>query len=596
MISPYAETKQNLFMKGDIMKNTFKRLSAVLFSTALAASLGMSSIPASYAESYTVTINKAEDSNDKATHTYEAYQVFAGDLHGTGDDAVLSNVVWGSGVNGTALLTALKASSAFGSPNAFASCDSAQKVAEVLDKWTDNTEMLQKFADVVAANLSASPTVSGTAGNNKLTMSAPGYYFIKDKDGTLNNSELGAYTDYILKVVDSVTIEAKEDVPTIAKKIVESDGLKEANTASIGDTVNFQLDSAVPDMSAYNKYYYVINDTMCEGLDFKASSVKIYIDDMTTPITSNNYEVQTGAKADGYSFQIVMKNFKANYNDKAGKTIKVTYSAELNDKADRTETGNENKVNLTYSNNPNHDYKGDNEPSTNPEDGDVTGKTPDSNTKTYTTSIMLNKVDGADTTKLLKGAKFELKGSGVNDVIIANLDSFVEDTTGTYYKLKDGTYTLTGPTETTSNQYASTTVKYKLNTSSTHHSGEGAESYVTATTDEKGKLTFAGLGAGTYTLTETEAPSGYNKLANPITIEIAASPSLEGPNWTVTKDGEALTKPTGIYEFTIENNKGVTLPSTGGMGTTVFYIVGGLLVAGALVLLIVKKRMNIKEK
>ena len=577
------------------MKNTFKRLSAALFSAALAASLGMSAIPASYAEDYTVTINKADDSNDKATHTYEAYQVFAGDLHGTGDDAVLSNVVWGSGVNGSALLDALKASSEFGTPNAFASCDSAQKVAEVIDKWSDDTKMLQKFADIVAANLSASPTVSGTAGNNKLTMNAPGYYFIKDKDGTLDNSELGAYTDYILKVVDSVTIEAKEDVPAITKKIIESDGLKEANTASIGDSVDFQLDSKVPDMSAYNKYFYVINDTMGSGLDFKPSTVKVYIDDMTTPITSSNYEVQTGAAADGYSFQIVMKNFKKNYEDKTGKPIKVTYSAELTDKADRTEKGNENKVNLTYSNNPNHEYKGENEPSTTPGDGDVTGKTPDSNTKTYTTSLLLNKIDGADNS-VLAGAKFELKGSGVNKVIIANAESFKADAAGTYYKLNDGTFTLTAPTPETSAQYASTETKYILDEKSTSHSGSGEDSYVEAITDDMGKLTFAGLGSGTYTLTETEAPSGYNKLANPINISITAAPTLEGPNWTVTKDGEALTKPTGIYEFTVENNKGVTLPSTGGMGTTIFYVVGGLLVAGALVLFVVKKRMNIKEK
>lgn len=595
MIPPQMHIKQNSIMKGDIMKNTFKRLSAALFSAAIAASLGMSAIPASYAEDYTVTINKADDSNDKATHTYEAYQVFAGDLHGTGDDAVLSNVVWGSGVNGSALLDALKASSEFGTPSAFASCDSAQKVAEVIDKWSDDTKMLQKFADIVAANLSASPTVSGTAGNNKLTMNAPGYYFIKDKDGTLDNSELGAYTDYILKVVDSVTIEAKEDVPAITKKIIESDGLKEANTASIGDSVDFQLDSKVPDMSAYNKYFYVINDTMGSGLDFKPSTVKVYIDDMTTPINSSNYEVQTGAAADGYSFQIVMKNFKKNYENKTGKPIKVTYSAELTDKADRTEKGNENKVNLTYSNNPNHEYKGENEPSTTPGDGDVTGKTPDSNTKTYTTSLMLNKIDGADNSALA-GAKFELKGSGVNKVIIANAESFKPDAAGTYYKLNDGTFTLTAPTTETAAQYASTETKYILDEKSTSHSGSGENSYVEAITDNKGKLTFAGLGSGTYTLTETEAPSGYNKLANPINISITAAPTLEGPNWTVTKDGEALTKPTGIYEFTVENNKGVTLPSTGGMGTTIFYVVGGLLVAGALILLVVKKRMSINEK
>ncbi|WP_294410252.1 isopeptide-forming domain-containing fimbrial protein [uncultured Ruminococcus sp.] len=575
------------------MKNTFKKLTAALFSAALAASLGMTSLPASYAADYTVTIDKP--ASDKATHTYEAYQVFAGDLHGTGDDAVLSNVVWGSGVNSAALLDELKNSSAFGTTSPFASCDSAQKVAEVIDKWENNGKDLQKFADIVSKHLVASKTISGAPGNNTLNMNAPGYYFIKDKDGSLDNQKDGAYTDYVLKVVDNVNIKAKEDVPAIAKKIVEGEALKDSNTASIGDDIHFQLDSTVPNMTAYNKYYYVINDTMCEGFDFQESSVKIYIDNMDNPINSNNYEVQTGTKADGYSFQIVMKNFKDNYKDKTGKPIKVTYTAKLNDKADRSEAGNENKVNLTYSNNPNHEYKGENEPSTTPGDGDVTGITPDSNTKTYTTSLLLIKTDGADG-KLLEGAKFQLKGEKVNRVIIGNVDNFKKDDNGTYYKLKNGTFTLTAPTSETNDKYDSPTTKYKLVAPSTLHSGKEADAYVEAATDINGKITFAGLGAGTYTLTEIEAPSGYNKLANPINIVISANPTLEGPNWTVTKDGEELTKPTGVYEFTIENNMGVTLPSTGGMGTTVFYIVGGMLVAGALVLLIVKKRMNIKEK
>ena len=105
-------------------------------------------------------------------------------------------------------------------------------------------------------------------------------------------------------------------------------------------------------------------------------------------------------------------------------------------------------------------------------------------------------------------------------------------------------------------------------------------------------MAFAGLGAGTYLLTEEVAPNGYNKLTNPITIVIAANPTLNGPNWTVTKDGTALTAPTGIYALEVENNMGATLPGTGGIGTTIFYIVGGALILGALILLITKKRMH----
>ena len=588
------------------MKKRIHIAAALLLSSMMAVSAGAAAMT-TVAANYDVTIKQPTGNNDTAQHTYEAYQVFKGDLSGSGDDVVLSNITWGTGVNGTNLLAALKASADFGATNPFAGCTTAADVADVIDKWEpDNADnenkavhkaYIQKFADIVGANLST-VTVAGTPGNGTLSISAPGYYFIKDKDNTLDNAKLGAYTDYILRVVGPVEIEAKEEVPTIQKKILEDTKLKEANTASIGDVITFQLDSKVPDMSAYNKYYYVINDTMCDGLEFNEDSVKIYIDG--SEIESAKFDVQTGDAAKvgdtQYTFQIVMDHFKDNYQDKAGKDIKVTYTATLTDEADRTEKGNENVVNLTYSNNPNHEYKGENEPSDTPGDGDVTGITPDSKTKTYTTSLLLHKVDGADKTKTLEGAKFELKGSGVNHVIIANATNFEADENGTYYKLKDGTYTLTAPTDATKDQYESTTQKYSMNATSTQHSGEGEDSYVEAITDVKGILTFAGLGAGSYTLTETEAPEGYNKLANPIDIEITAAPTLDAPNWKITKDGVELTKPTGIYECTVENNKGTTLPTTGGIGTTLFYVVGGTLVAGAVVLLITKKRMSVSDK
>lgn len=575
------------------MKKRRYRAAAFLLSSVIAVSAFTAAMPLTAFADYTVTITRP--TSDTAEHTYEAYQVFAGTLHGTGAEAVLSDIVWGSGVNGAAILTALKADETFNvqkedqTVNAFADADSAAAVAKVIDEWADDSVKLQKFADIVSQNLTATKT-AGTKGNDTLKISEAGYYFIKDQDGSQTNATLGAYTDFILKVVDSVEVTAKEDVPSIEKKIVEKDEndadvLTSANTASLGDTVNFELDSTVPDMSAYNKYYYVINDDMCEGLTFDASSVKVYIDNVE--IATQYYEVQTGNTADNHTFQIVMKDFKLNYQDKAGKAIKVTYSATLNDNADRTTVGNENKVNLTYSNNPNHTYVGENEPG----NGDVTGITPDSKTKTYTTSLLLKKIDGS-TSAALEGAKFSLKGSGVNRVIIASKDSFEEDANGTYYKLKDGTYTLTEPTAETEAQYDSTTTKYKVKTSSTLHSGKDENSYVEATTDASGMMAFAGLGAGTYLLTEEIAPNGYNKLTNPITIVIAANPDLNGPNWTVTKDGTALTAPTGIYALEVENNMGATLPGTGGIGTTIFYIVGGALILGALILLITKKRMH----
>ena len=211
--------------------------------------------------------------------------------------------------------------------------------------------------------------------------------------------------------------------------------------------------------------------------------------------------------------------------------------------------------------------------------------------------MLLHKVDGANKTTPLEGAVFALKGSGVNRVVIASKESFEEDDKGIYYLLKDGTYTTNEPTEATADKYASTTQKYSLKENTiTTHQGSGSDSYVTATSDASGMLAFSGLGAGTYTLTETVAPRGFNKLANDITITISAEPDLEGPNWTVKNGNVELTCPEGIYELTVENNQGATLPSTGGMGRMIFYIVGTLCIAGGLILLITKKRMNVKEK
>ncbi len=581
------------------MKKTFKRLSSAIISAAMFISAGITVMP-SFAADYTVTIQKPSGSNDTAQHTYEAYQIFAGDLSGEGDDAVLASIEWGTGINSETFITALKASTAFGETNPFAACTTAQSVADIIDEWEPdnaaNTDKdkhkayIQAFADIAASNLTEEKT-AGTQGNNKLTLRTAGYYLIKDKNGSLDGQKLGAYSDYMLKVVDTVTITAKEDVPTIEKKILEDSTLKEANTASIGDVVTFQLNSVVPDMSAYDKYFFVINDDMCEGLTFNSSSVKIYIGDSTSPIDSTYYQVQTNsAETDGHTFQIVMNNFKANYGNKAGQPIKVTYDATLNEKADGTDNGNVNTVNLTFSNNPNVKQNGTNEPS----GDDPKGITPDSKTKTYTTGILLRKVDSSD--NALTGAVFELKGTGVKKIVVTTVDGFKEDANGKYYKLNDGTYTIYPPTDANRDSYENVDKKYTLVTNTLSSSGSGADSYVSQTVDSLGIISFFGLGTGTYYLTETKAPPQYNKLANPIKIEITANPTFTSPNWTIKRDGSVLTAPNGIYEFKVVNNKGVTLPGTGGSGTAIFYIIGGIMVTGAFVLLITKKRMTNKEK
>lgn len=276
--------------------------------------------------------------------------------------------------------------------------------------------------------------------------------------------------------------------------------------------------------------------------------------------------------------------------------IVIKYNAVLNEEADRTKKGNKNTVDLTFSNNPNHEYGGDDEPTDSEKNDDkVIGKTPESNTKTYTTGIKVVKVD-AKTGERLEGAEFELAGDALNQVVYTTVTEFEASDSGTYYKLKNGTYTDEVPTSATEQYYDSTTTMYKIKTSSEQNKPQESGK-VSNITDISGVATFEGLGAGTYTLKETKAPDGYNLLSDETSIVIDAAPTLEGPGWTL--NGEAVSLEDGqlfIKEYRIENNKGVTLPGTGGIGTTLFYVIGGLLVAGSGVLFVTKKRMNITDK
>ena len=565
------------------MKTVTRALALVLALTLL---LAMSATVFAADDTYTITIS---GDNVVAGHIYEAYQIFKGDLAEKDSKTILSNIEWGSSVNGDALLTALKADATLG--NDFKDCTTAAQVADVLATYGSDAGKTQQFAKLAGANLNA--TVAGTSTwnesgkNYSISSLAPGYYLVKDKDDSAPSSD--AYTRYILQVVHNVTVNAKTDVPTVDKNIKEGDTSVKANNASIGDVINYEVKSAVPDMTGYTKYFFVMNDTLSKGLTYNDDMV---IKVGNTTLTKDTGYTVTAVKNDNgtTSIEIVFKNF-VGYKDQVGADVIVTYSATLNQDASLDPVaGNPNKVQLTYSNNPNVDGKGDPKNPDKPGEGAPTGKTPESETKTYVTGIKLTKVDGADHNKMLTGAKFKIEGNGVK-VVLVNKEVYEETSDGTYYMLKTGTYTETAPIDETASSYDSTTTKYKKVTAVTKdtvNTKVNATGYV----DEKGVLTFEGLGEGTYTIKEIVAPNGYNLLKAPIKVEIKANATFAKCEWTVTADGKPVTADNNLYAFLIENKSGAELPSTGGIGTTVFYVLGGVLVVCAGVLLITKRRMN----
>ncbi len=550
---------------------------------ALMAAAAMTMANAMSVSAYDVTINEGAVTGDTDPHTYAAYQVLSGSVDT--DNKTLYNITAGANLDTNAFLTA----SGFDSIDAFLAAFNGAE---------DDTDALQKAAADFGASLKGDP--EATTDTNEFKDLKGGYYLIKDTTELANKDD--ANSRFLLKVVGTTTVTAKRDIPKLDKKIVKNDTKVVADTKSIGDTVNYELSSNVPDMSGYNKYYFIMNDTMCKGLTFNKNDVTVKVGE--TKLGKDDFTVTSATDANGITnIKIVFNNF-IQYKDQVGADVIVNYSATLNKNADRTKLGNDNKANLTYSNNPNHKYYGDNEPDDekDKENGkDVVGKTVDVITKVYTTGIAVIKVDSEDTTKRLAGAKFKLSGKSLNTTI-TNGKTFTKDDDGTYYLLKNGTYTETAPETDTEDKYADTKQKYSL-TEINEKDNAASASEEDATVkeielevDSEGYLSFEGLGEGTYTLVETKSPKGYNQSNEEKTIVIDAAPDKTAPNWTVSVDGKDVTPDEGsiITTLKVKNSKGIILPGTGGIGTTIFYVVGSLCVAAGAVMTVFKRKNTAK--
>lgn len=548
---------------------TIKRSLALLLAVVLVLAL---SVCAFAAENYSITVTNSNTSVSINGNTYRAYKIFDATYSGDNVAYTVSADFAGFSYNNK----------------------TGDALIEYLGTLTDNSEELDAFAKAALAyasdnNIAPAGTAKASDESATIALSAPGYYLVTGTATAPDNQTVTAACS-LTTAKPTAEVTPKVDAPSIDKKIVEGDKKVDANTASIGDAVNYAITSKVPSMQGYIKYYFVIQDTLSKGLTFN-DDLSITIDG-TPLVKDTDYTLTATKNSDGTtSLEIVFKNF-IQYKDRAGKDIIVKYSATLNQDATLDPVaGNPNKVKLIYSNNPNETGEGIDKP--NPTD--PFGETPESETKTYVTGVKLTKVDSKDSSKTLTGAKFQIKGTGMK-VVLVNKEIFKASDSGTYYMLKDGTYTTEAPSEATKDQYDSTTKKYEKVTvvdKTTVPTEINATGYV----GENGVLTFEGLGAGTYEITEIIAPQGYNLLKEPITLIITAnSVTLNGCTWTVTADGEELAAGIDfLYALTVKNNSGIELPSTGGIGTTIFYIVGSLLAVGAVILLVTKKRMGKTE-
>lgn len=418
------------------------------------------------------------------------------------------------------------------------------KANDYVSKLKDSTLVAfatkaSNWAQTKANNITAdaTATVSADASNGKYTATFTGlgygYYVVAVPGATLANAK-SQYATLVSVHSTTVGVDIKGALPTVVKK-VNGEG---ATHAQIGDTLTFTLTSTIPDMSAYNKYTFKFKDTLSKGLSFKqVESVKVG----DTTLTENTDYTVTRPTVTDNTLTVDMLNFK-NQQTNAGKTITVTYTATLNKDAVVGGHGNTNSATIQYSNNPSTGGTGESEPS---------------KVRVFTYGFTVDKYTGdnyTDAATRLAGAKFTLAPKNGDPM------SFV--------KVKDGNATENAV-------YRVATDDEKASTTTT-----------TIITPASGKVDFQGLKNGEYTLTETEAPAGYNKLASAIGVKVEGQndgTDTTNANVHITYDNDNgssnYDQPASNGVIPVRNKSGVVLPGTGGMGTIAFTVIGVLVIA-----------------
>ena len=607
------------------MKKKMKKVISIVL--ALALTLGMSA--AVYADDDSSTTEETENSTsttatikNETGNSYIVYQLLIGDV------ATLSETDSNGNTTSTTYLSNIEAGENLNVSNITAQ-EFANELESMETKGSSDGAITQYAYQYVTGN--------GKSLSAESSMDVdPGYYLIiktsTETDESDNEStEVDNDYMYILEIIgnETYTIEEKEnDDATPEKKILEdpddddTDGDYEevdGTTAAIGDTITFQLTATLPsDFSNYSKYTLTMTDTMSEGLTYQSiSSIKIgdstngytsfsvsdtanddgsynitYTDSDNTTTTvgtiSTSKVTENGSETGETLLTITFNNLVGVSGAADNAEVVVVYTATLNENAATGSDANTNTLQLTYSNNPS--------------DSSSTDTSEEDKVYVYTFKLTVNKVDEED--NALSGAGFTLyekvESSTDDD---GNVKITVDGVTYTQTTDSDGNTTwMNGDSELDREVYINGDYYYVA---------VGGEIKVEEVKDENGEISsysanFTGLDLGSYVLVETTTPDGYNT-ADPICFTISADLGKEvtddegDTEYDNSEDGSIsnisgnndninVNEETGDLTTTVMNNTGNELPETGGMGTTLIYIIGAALIVGACVALIVSRK------
>ena len=420
------------------------------------------------------------------------------------------------------------------------------KANDYVSKLKDSTLVAfatkaSNWAQTKANNITAdaTATVSADASNGKYTATFTGlgygYYVVAVPGATLANAK-SQYATLVSVHSTKVDADIKGDLPTVDKKVQVDGTGKDATDAKIGDTLTFTLTSTIPDMSAYDTYTFNFKDTLSKGLTFgQVKSVKV---ENVTLTENTDYTVTTPTASNNNTLTVAMKDFKTKQQANAGKKIIVTYTATLNENAVVGGAGNVNSAKIQYSNNPSTNGTGESEPS---------------KVRVFTYGFTVDKYTGdqyTDAATRLAGAEFTLAHKDGSAI------SFVQVSAGS----------------------ATANAVYRV-------AKAGETGTTTITTPANGKVVFEGLKNGEYTLTETKAPAGYNKLTSAIGVKVnGQNNGTDTTNATVTitynnDNGNDYNQTASNGVIPVQNKSGAILPGTGGMGTIAFTVIGVLVIA-----------------